>query len=71
MTTNVGTIDRALRAVLGVVLLYLAFFSGLPLFAAPLLKFGAAVVGVVMLATSSMKMCPLYSIFGFKTCKDC
>jgi len=60
MTTNVGTIDRILRAALGVVLLYLAFF-----------KYGAAVIGVVMLATSTLKLCPLYSIFGIKTCKDC
>ena len=71
MKTNVGTIDRILRAALGVVLLYLAFFSGLPLFAAPLFKYGAAVIGVVMLATSTLKLCPLYSIFGIKTCKDC
>lgn len=71
MTTNVGTIDRVLRAALGVVLLYLAFFSGLPLFAAPLVKYGAAIVGIVMLATSTLKICPLYAVFGFKTCKDC
>ena len=71
MTINVGVIDRILRAALGVVLLYLAFISGLSLFAAPLFKFGAAVIGVVMLATSILKMCPIYSILGFKTCKDC
>ena len=71
MTTNVGTIDRILRAALGVVLLYLAFFSGLSLFAAPLFQYGAAVIGVVMLATSTLKMCPIYSILGLKTCKDC
>jgi hypothetical protein len=64
-------IDRILRAALGVVLLYLAFISGLSLFAAPLFKFGAAVIGVVMLATSILKMCPIYSILGLKTCKDC
>ena len=71
MTINVGVIDRILRAALGVVLLYLAFISGLSLFAAPLFKFGAAVIGVVMLATSILKMCPIYSIRGLKTCKDC
>ncbi|HCI06070.1 MAG: DUF2892 domain-containing protein [Ascidiaceihabitans sp.] len=71
MTINVGVIDRILRAALGVVLLYLAFISGLSLFAAPLFKFGAAVIGVVMLATSILKMCPIYSILGLKTCKDC
>ena len=71
MSPNVGTIDRTLRAALGAVLLYLAFFSGLPLFAAPLLQYGAAVIGVVLLATSVFKICPLYSVFGFKTCKEC
>lgn len=71
MTANVGTIDRILRAVLGAVLLYLAFFSGMQFFAAPVFKYGAAVVGAVMLATSTLKMCPIYSILGLKTCKDC
>lgn len=71
MTTNVGTIDRVLRAALGIVLLYLAFFSGLPLFDGALFKYGAAIVGIVMLATSTLKLCPLYSILGIKTCKDC
>ena len=71
MTTNVGTLDRILRAALGLVLLYLAFFGGLQLFAEPLFKYGAAVIGVVMLATSVIRICPLYSIFGLKTCRDC
>jgi len=71
MTPNVGTIDRILRAALGAILLYLAFFSGMALFAAPLFKYGAAIVGIVMLATSAFKLCPLYSILGLKTCQDC
>lgn len=71
MTTNVGTADRIFRAVLGALLLYLAFFSGLPFFAAPLFQYGAAAIGVVMLATSTVKICPIYSILGLKTCKDC
>lgn len=71
MTTNVGTLDRILRAALGLVLLYLAFLSGLPLFAEASFKYGAAIIGVVMLATSLMKMCPLYSVLGLKTCREC
>jgi len=71
MTTNVGTIDRILRAALGLALIYLAFFSGAALFSAPLFQYGAAVIGVVMLATSTLKMCPIYSLFGLKTCRDC
>lgn len=71
MTTNVGTIDRILRAAIGIGLLYFAFFSGSALFAEPMFKYGAAVVGVIMLATSTLKLCPLYSIVGIKTCSDC
>lgn len=69
MTTNVGTLDRILRATLGVVLLYLAFFSGLPAFEDGLVKYGAMAVGVVMLIVAMMRICPIYSIFGLKTCR--
>lgn len=69
MTVNVGTVDRVLRAILGLVLLWLAFFSGYAAFAGGFLKYAAVVVGLVMLATAALRICPLYSIFGFKTCK--
>ncbi|MCQ0971772.1 DUF2892 domain-containing protein [Paracoccus sp. TK19116] len=71
MTTNVGTLDRILRAALGLILLSLALFSASPLFAGPLFKYGAAAIGVVMLATSVLRMCPLYAILGIKTCREC
>ena len=70
MTTNVGTFDRIARGVLGLVLLYLAFLSGLAAFDGALLKYGAAIIGVVMLVTAIVRMCPLYSVFGIKTCRN-
>ena len=69
MTTNVGTVDRLLRAGLGLGLLFLAFLSGLPAFESGVLKYGAAAVGVVMLAVAAIRVCPIYTIFGLKTCK--
>lgn len=69
MTTNVGTIYRILRAALGLGLLYVAFLSGMPAFEGGLLKDGAAVVGVVMLVVAATRVCPIYSIFGLKTCR--
>lgn len=69
MTTNVGTIDRILRAALGLGLLYVAFLNGMPAFEGGLLKYGAAVVGVVMLVVAATRVCPIYSIFGLKTCR--
>ncbi|WP_108681278.1 DUF2892 domain-containing protein [Methyloceanibacter sp. wino2] len=68
MTANVGTIDRIFRAVLGLVLLWFAFFSGLPLAETSVWKYGAAIVGVVMLIVAVVRVCPIYSIFGLKTC---
>lgn len=69
MSVNVGTVDRILRAVLGIVLLYLAFASGLPLFEGALAKYGAAVVGVVMLAVAAIRICPVYTLLGLRTCR--
>lgn len=71
MTINVGSIDRILRSALGVVLLYLAFFSGIALFDSPIYQYGAAAIGVVMIVVAAVRMCPIYSILGLKTCKDC
>jgi hypothetical protein len=71
MTPNVGPLDRTLRAALGALLLYLAFFSGLPFLAAPLVKYVAGLVGVVMLAVAVVRICPIYSILGLKTCRAC
>ncbi|MEM8595648.1 MAG: DUF2892 domain-containing protein [Pseudomonadota bacterium] len=68
MSVNVGTVDRILRAALGVVLLYLAFASGLALFDGALMKYGAALVGVVMLTVAAVRMCPIYTLLGLRTC---
>ncbi len=68
MTANVGNIDRGLRALLGVALLYLAFGSGLPAFDGALVKYGATAVGVVMLAVAAIRVCPIYTLLGVRTC---
>ncbi len=69
MTVNVGSIDRILRAGLGIALLYLAFFSDLPLFAGGAVKYGAALIGFVMLVVALVRVCPIYSLFGIRTCR--
>ncbi len=69
MTVNVGTADRAIRALIGVVLLGLVFGAELAVFESAVSKTLAIVVGLVMLTVATMRVCPLYSIFGFKTCK--
>jgi hypothetical protein len=69
MTVNVGTLDRIVRAALGAGLLYLAFFSGLPLFQAAVPAYLAAGLGVVMLGVAVTRFCPVYALFGFRSCK--
>ncbi|NBB50728.1 DUF2892 domain-containing protein [Rhizobium sp. CRIBSB] len=59
---NVGSVDRLLRIVAGLVLLSLFFIYP-----------GAwwryfALIGVIPLATGLMSSCPLYSIFGISSC---
>ncbi|AEV36599.1 hypothetical protein PSE_2089 [Pseudovibrio sp. FO-BEG1] len=69
MTANVGTIDRILRFIIGVVLIALPLSTTISLFAQPLFFYGAIIVGIVMLLVSVVRICPLYSIFGIKTCR--
>ncbi|MCF2904116.1 DUF2892 domain-containing protein [Octadecabacter sp. CECT 8868] len=69
MTANIGTIDRVFRFVLGVVLVLAPFVSGMALFASTPATVISVIVGIVMLATASMRFCPLYRIFGIRTCQ--
>ncbi|NND90101.1 MAG: DUF2892 domain-containing protein [Granulosicoccus sp.] len=69
MTRNVGSTDRIARLLVGIVLLGLAFFSGMPLFAAGLGKAVAVLVGLILLGTAMMNFCPLYRLLGVNTCK--
>ncbi|SMY07543.1 YgaP family membrane protein [Flavimaricola marinus] len=69
MAINVGTLDRAIRIVVGVVLIGAPFLSGLAVFDAGWATVASIIVGLVMLATATMRFCPLYTLFGIQTCK--
>lgn len=69
MTTNIGTLDRAVRAILGLALLVLALGGLAPVFEAGAMKWIAVAVGAVLLATAGMRICPAYMLFGIRTCK--
>lgn len=70
MRMNVGNIDRMMRAVVGVILLAAPFVSGLALFDSAAAVAVFVLVGLVMLVVAATRVCPLYSVFGFKTCKN-
>jgi hypothetical protein len=61
-TTNVGTVDRVIRIVVG-----LALLAGFFLNADASMRW-LYLIGIVPLATGLMSTCPLYSLFGLSTC---
>ncbi|MFZ9037320.1 MAG: YgaP family membrane protein [Gammaproteobacteria bacterium] len=64
MQKNVGSIDRAIRAVVGIALLAVYFIGGLQ----GALGIVALVAGIVMLGTAAIGWCPPYALLGINTC---
>ncbi len=62
MTKNVGIIDRIVRIVIGLGLLWYAIF------AAPTGYNWIGWIGVIPIVTALIGNCPLYSIIGVSTC---
>jgi hypothetical protein len=65
MKLNESNVDRIIRAVAGVVLLFLGFGGAL----SGGLAVVADVVGVVLLLTGAIGFCPLYAALKFSTLK--
>ncbi|MEX0375087.1 YgaP family membrane protein [Spiribacter pallidus] len=59
LKTNVGAVDRVIRAAVGLVLIALAVFG-------QGMTWGW--VGVIPLATALVSYCPAYSLLGMNTC---
>ncbi len=58
-TKNAGTLDRAVRAIVGLALIALALGGTI----------GAwGYVGVIPLVTAALGWCPAYTLLGIKTC---
>lgn len=65
MKANMGTTDKFVRVLIGIliaVLYYLDLISGMT--AIIILAFG-----IILLITSLINFCPLYTLFGINTCK--
>jgi hypothetical protein len=63
MKPNVGTLDRSIRSVVGIVLIALWPLGVLQ----GTLAIVALVVGIVMLATALLRWCPPYGLLGINT----
>lgn len=64
MKKNMGVFDRSLRIILAIVVAVLIFLGELSGIAAIIL----GIVAAVFLLTSLFGFCPLYTLFGLKTC---
>lgn len=64
MTCNVGRIERPIRIVLGILLIGIGAFAGLP----PLGTGIMLVAGTIALVTGAIGFCPAWSLFGINTC---
>jgi len=58
MTANVGTPDRILRIIIGLILIAMVFVG-------PRTPWGW--IGIIPLATALVNFCPLYALIGIKT----
>jgi len=65
MKSNVGSTDKIIRIIIAIVALYAAY-TGM---AASPWNYVLYVVAAIMVFTSVMGCCPLFSIFGVNTCK--
>jgi hypothetical protein len=64
MTANVGTIDRAIRIVVGVLLIAFALRLGFPETGWNWIGW----IGVIPIVTAIFGYCPAYSLIGLSTC---
>ncbi|MEP1961497.1 DUF2892 domain-containing protein [Tateyamaria sp.] len=62
MTRNLANWDRIARLVLGGLLVLLAITGTMGVW---------GYLGVILVGTAFVSFCPVYRIFGLKTCQDC
>ncbi|AMQ17824.1 hypothetical protein A0127_00850 [Thermococcus peptonophilus] len=65
MERNEGTVDRAVRVLLGLILLGLWAANKIPY------KTVALIVGLIALITGLTGFCAIYKLLGINTCKEC
>lgn len=70
MHTNLGRLDRLVRAFVGLVLVMAPLGNMPPIWTNPVAAYATIAVGFVLIATALFRFCPLYRIFGISTCKS-
>ncbi|MFK7754558.1 MAG: DUF2892 domain-containing protein [Sedimentitalea sp.] len=62
LATNLGSLDRTLRIVIGAALMVLAALGTIGIW---------GWLGAILVVTAFLKFCPIYRVLGFKSCQDC
>lgn len=70
VTFNVGTPDRIVRVILGLLLIAAPFVTDQALFSNPVWTWTSVIVGFVLVATGAVRFCPAYRLFGLSTSKE-
>lgn len=66
--TNVGSLDRTLRFIVGAILLVAPFLLAESFAALGAWRFAVSAAGAVMIATAAFRFCPAYTLLGIRTC---
>lgn len=62
LSQNVGSTDKVARLVVGALLIVLAITGVIGIW---------GWLGLILVGTAFMSFCPIYRVFGLKTCQDC
>lgn len=60
---NVGTLDRIIRALVGLALIIVPFLAAWPTFVLAV----SLVVGAILIATAALSFCPIYAALGLSS----
>ncbi|UFS68375.1 DUF2892 domain-containing protein (plasmid) [Paracoccus denitrificans] len=63
MQINIGSAERALRLILGIVLVALPFLVGL----SALWTWVSVIAGLVLVVTGVVRFCPIWALLGIRT----
>ncbi|MEL6885329.1 MAG: DUF2892 domain-containing protein [Pseudomonadota bacterium] len=69
MTTNLGRLDRLIRAFGGLALVFAPLSNIPPIWSNAAPAYVAMAVGVILVATALFSFCPIYRLIGVSTCK--
>ena len=67
MSSNVGSIDRLLRLVIGAILIAAPLINFMGLGANVVATYLMIAVGLILVLTSLFGMCPMYKVLGIST----